>query len=588
MIFLGSAALGCLAAFTIPPLFYDIFLLPFSQQVWILLVAWCLFGVVFYLLLFLGAGRFDSLRALFAPKLDFYQIVRKIFLAAFFLFPVCLIAAQHVREFTQIIFYEKVYDAIGWLPSSQNNGLFLSWILVLIFLSILGLFFAAGQARVRRSLESIPDRYYILFILSAALLLRLAFIYSVDTQPTSDFANINSDALLVSQGKQPVNIYVSTHIAITFIYAFLYKLFGPDLMVLKVFNGLTYGLAGIFMFYAGKKIFATKLWAGISALSLVLWPSLALYSNVPTPEHLFILAECAFLFAIAWLFERQETAQGAGWWKDVPVFALIGALLGFSGVFRPFGEMFLTAFIIALLVFKSGHWKIAARLAGIAVVFVVFWSFGRAQTSAAEFYHKNFPNVRPCNLLVGMNTATLGQYNVADGDLCREIRSTSSNSWEFNTRIVKIVLERLYAEPDAIISFVGEKFAILWENSSGFIYWTIRLVPPDDNAGLAVERARDVNLVDFAFMFVGTMACMAGAVIAFFKDVKPAVFFTMLAFFAFNLLEVFFEVQTRYRTIIMPLFILLACWVFAVAYTRGHKAAEQPNLVSTRDSQEPQ
>jgi hypothetical protein len=45
--------------------------------------------------------------------------------------------------------------------------------------------------------------------------------------------------------------------------------------------------------------------------------------------------------------------------------------------------------------------------------------------------------------------------------------------------------------------------------------------------------------------------------------VKPAIFFCLLAFFGFNLMEIPLELQTRYRTAIMPLMIFFACWTFS-------------------------
>lgn len=577
MIVLGSAVMGGLSTFLALAFSLTIFSPGFWGQILLSVIVWLLVGTVFFFALIRGVKRSAFLKVLFSPPSDIFRTFRGFILAFSLLFPFSLIASLHLKEFIQILLRGQTYSLVEWAVPLIGAGS-----TVLAFTVIIGLLVAllafVRSPRIAQRLEGLPDGYYIAVILAAAIVVRIFFIYYVNTRPVSDFFNINSDALRVLQGERPQNIYASTHIAITYLYAFLYGVLGPDLLVVKLFHGFIYGFSAIFMYYAGKDTFENKGWAGISALMLAFWPSLAMYSNVPTPEHMFIFFVCALLFLVSRLSKRRgQTWDGTA----LLIFGLIGTLLGLAGWFRPFGELFLAALAVAVLAYRTDRRRVLVNITGLLAAFLLFSFFGRMQVDMAESFRKDFPNVRPCNLLVGMNIDTFGQYNAEDGVLCREVRNTSANSQEFNREIIQIVLERLHDRRDALLPFFVQKFEILWRNSNGIIFWTVKLEPGADE-GRAIALAQYANLADFALMFLGTLTCLLGLLIGFFRDVKPPVLFSLLAFTAFNLVEVIFEVQTRYRTVVMPLFIFFACWTFASLASHTQKKDDQ--LVELRQS----
>jgi 4-amino-4-deoxy-L-arabinose transferase-like glycosyltransferase len=440
----------------------------------------------------------------------------------------------------------------------------------------------SAKPRLRKFLDSLPDAYYWLLILLVNLAARLPLVYWIHTQPYSDFANIDNDAILLSQGEAPVNLYATTHVAVTLIYGFLYRLFGADLTVIRIFHILVYTLAGLFAYAAGKVIFRSRLWATAAAVLLVSWPSLVFYSNVSTPEHLFILAECALIFLVAVFFERPRKSdeQANRRQQELIWFAAIGLLTGLSGLFRPFGELFLAAFAFTVLVYsqKRSPKEIAISL---FCLFLPFWLVGNLPTAVIIHYQQEPPkNVRPCNLLVGMNFEAAGQYNSADRELCTRLRDEAGDEAAFTKRVIGFVWERLKTQKDGLIPFVNTKFAILWANSSGILFWALGHVSGGEETVIH-EVARKANLMDFAIMLVITAVCMIGTVVAFFKDVKPAIFFCLLAFFGFNLMEIPLELQTRYRTVVMPLMIFFACWTFSTIMASRDKSQEATAPEST-------
>jgi hypothetical protein len=515
-----------------------------------------------YILLTRLPARSKTLGAV--NDIRYSTLLRKIFLAVFFLFPIILIFSQQLPEFLQILSTGRSSDFIGWLPSDDHNRALFIQIFALSCIVLMGLFLAGKRPSVQSFFNNLSDFWYVLFILLFSLAIRIPIIYSINTQPISDFGIINEDALALAQGDRPTHMYVATHVAVTIVYGFVYDVFGSDLSLLKIFHAVAYALAGIFLYGAGKMIFDSKLWAWITALLLVGLPSLAVYSNVLTPEHLFILVECALIFVVASLFRNhQTTEQKTGDALTKPFIArsiLIGLLIGLMGMFRPFSELFLVAFVFTLFLYIRSFKAIAVST---LCVLVAFWLLRDIPALIATHYQNQFGNIRPCNLLVGLNFEAAGQYNAEDVELCSKLRTEISDETVLTRTIMDIIWERFQKQQNDLLLFIDEKFAILWTNSNGILFWTVRQVNGGDQNSI-LETVRKIDLIDFAIMLLLTITCVIGTILAFFKDLKPAVFFCLLAFFGFNLMEIPFELQTRYRTVVMPLLIVFACWSLAV------------------------
>lgn len=314
----------------------------------------------------------------------------------------------------------------------------------------------------------------------------------------------------------------------------------------------------------GKEVIGSRFWGGMAGFFLASWPSLAFYSNVLTPEHPFILIECVLLYAVSLFFKKRERdREEADWIRDILWFLVIGLLFGMLSLFRPFSELFLVAFVITLFVYGKGLKNLVVNGAGIIVLLAVFWLFGSLPGRIAASYNNRFSNTRPCNFLVGVNFDTAGVYNPEDSSLCNKLQTHTPDKSEFTKTVIGLAIQRIRDGRDHILLFIGQKISILWASSIMILFWTFQVpsgMGPNTIMMTIVERA---NLIDFAVMFTATITCLIGIVIAFFKDVKPVIFFSLLTFFGFNLMETLFEVQTRYRTVVMPLFIFFFCWTLA-------------------------
>ena len=562
--FLISAVLAMIGALFVAGFGFDIFFQSLQRQILFISLLWFFLGTVFYLTISILSNRFVYLQTYLTVGLRFGLILRKIFLAVFFLFPLGLIFFVQFAELTAHPVYQKYVEPVGAVLRKDGNGLFLVGFLIVWLFLVGSSFTLLRTARIGKILDGLPDFFYVILIIMIVTITRVILINSIKTEPYSDFALIQADAVRIAQGTAPQNMYIATHVALIIIYGFLYKIFGVNLVVVKVFHLVNYLLAGVFTYYMGKEVIGSRFWGGMAGLFLVSWPSLAFYSNVLTPEHPFILIECALLYAVSLFFKNREKNQGkVDWKRDLLWFLVIGFLFGLLSLFRPFSELFLVAFVITLFVYGKGLKNLVVNGAGIIVLLAVFWLFGSLPGRIAASYNNQFSNTRPCNFLVGVNFNTAGVYNPEDSSLCNKLQTHTPDKSEFTKTVIGLAIQRIRDGRDHILLFIGQKISVLWASSIMILFWAFQVpseMGPNTIMMTIVER---VNLIDFAVTFTATITCLIGVVIAFFKDVKPVIFFSLLTFFGFNFMETLFEVQTRYRTVMMPLIIFFFCWTLA-------------------------
>ncbi len=570
--FLVSLVVGCASSFLVAGLWPGLFSRSLFFQVFLLGLVGLVGTIVCFLTLRLWAGRSESVRTALSADLPFSLAIRKVFLAGFLVFPLVLIFQRNMLEFFRLLGGGSVLDPSGAFGRVGGPNLFLA--------AIVALSVALSGAVVRMKpsrkawWEALPDGYYIAAIVLVGTIIRLFLIQSIDTQPSSDFLLIHKDAVGIANGVWPDNVYAATHVVITVLFSYLYRIFGPSVIVIKVFNLLLYVLSGVLVYYAGRLIFESRFWAALAALLLVAWPSLAIYSNVLTPEHVFIFLECLLLLVLAVFFKQNKSIEPIRATRYLPWFLLVGILFGLSGLFRPFSELFLVAFVITLLVYGYGVHRgtILPLLFGLTALLAPFFLLGRLpQAIVDRSYHVDMPNIRPCNLLVGLNPKSSGQWNMDDYYLCRGFRIQSRDGSEYMSKVLSVVKDRLDDSKNQLLAFLGAKFSILWTNNYSIVSWGTQTVS-GGNPTFILNMAQSLSLLDFALTLLLLAFAVIGAILALLLDVKPIIFFSMLAFFGFNLMEIPFEVQARYRTVVIPLLIVLACWALSALQARssGH------------------
>lgn len=514
------------------------------------------FTAIYFLVIFGLFLRFERIRDWLSFELGFDSMLRRIFLAVFLLFPLSVMLYVNLSVFAAKFPAEMLKNSWSLIDS------FIFFTIIIILSCLFVILLIKLEKSNKQTLNKWPDYFYILPILVLGIAIRFYFISYINTQPESDFLAINNDAIRIAQGRAPSTLYSTTHVAITFLYGGLYKLFGINLSVLKFFHAFVYSLSGILIYFAGKRVFNSKLWGWVAGTLLVVWPSLMVYSNVLTPEHVFILVECAFLWIAVKLFEIMSEVKTprATIGKRLFLFFIAGILLGLMGLFRPFELIFLVALIIVLVVYRRNT-PLYVYLGGLIMLLIPYILLSQIPEAVVNYYHQKIPNIRPCNLLVGLNIESGGQWNQDDHYLCVEIMKNSKSDSEYTKKIIQVTYERFSLRQLELFPFLVKKFSVFWDDSYNIMMWGIRSAVGGDPYKI-MDLALKLSLVELTVTLFMLIVCLIAVIIALFRDVKALPFFVMLVLLGFHLMEVPFEVQVRYRTVLMPMFILLACWAF--------------------------
>lgn len=170
------------------------------------------------------------------------------------------------------------------------------------------------------------DTLAILAIVVGAFALRLAFIFSVNVIPVSDFGWYYSHAVQIAHGAGYIEHGRPTAFwppGWPYFLAFVVRIFGAEPLgaqiVQAVLNSLT---AGVVFLIA--RVLAGSLCATIAAAAYALLPSGIEWSATLASEPLFTLLWAA----VTYIWLRYSTAH-VGW------YALSGVLLGFTSLVRP-------------------------------------------------------------------------------------------------------------------------------------------------------------------------------------------------------------------------------------------------------------
>lgn len=494
-------------------------------------------------------------------------VIQYLFWFLLMIFPFGLILAEHAREFFNILVNGSPTDYFRWLPVVGDGRLLLLGALgIFIILLIWGAKDTHGWVE---KFLSLPESIHLLMIFSLAIGIRYYFIVSVDTMPISDFALIHKDAQAISLGEDPSRMYVSTHVMVTMIYGTLYRLFGINILLLKLFNALLYAFASVLMYLVISRDSGSRAFGLVGGVLLACWPSLAIYTNVLTPEHFFIFFLAIFMYLLVAYFYKGYSGMEA---KPLH-YALIAIITGIMSWFRPFGILFFIMFTGVTIYYAVDKKKSTIYvLAGLLIYVLV----NSVPGYVADHYSNTFVNLRPCNLLVGLNVDTAGQYNEADVDLCKRLLEESKSDNEFLARTVQFSLNRLADERDQLLKFIVLKFGVLWANGNGIIYWAFQPLPEMLQKSHLADIANNTVLLDFVCMFIGSLSCFIGLIFGRLRSVSPMVVFCLVVFTGFNLMEIPFEVQTRYRTVVMPVYIFITCWGIMITRSFLRKLPEVP------------
>jgi 4-amino-4-deoxy-L-arabinose transferase-like glycosyltransferase len=390
---------------------------------------------------------------------------------------------------------------------------------------------------------------------------RAIAVAALPTPLVTDWADYNHQAILLANG----GVFDSARApGWPLALSLLYRVGGPNPLLGELLNLVCAVVVGLLLYRIARRWFG----AAAAAAGLFLWaisPGPALFAPVLASEHLFT---ALFLAAVA----AALVALDRRWFVWIPV----GVLLALSQYVRPVGLVVLPAFIVLPFLVDVPRRRAAAAAITVLVAFAIALSpavawqyqrFGRLTLSTS--------NYDGWNLLIGLNVAHKGQYNRADGLLV----GAASNTLAFRDRAYMLAIERLTANPGAVVVLAAPKFQVMWGNSTYGVSWTL-----GSNRPGSPRAAATMGLLS-QLAYAATAVLTAAFLFFRRRQRDPVGLLMIMSVGTVALSEVLLEVQSRYHAFFEPLFCLFAG--VALAWLAGwrRKGAEP---VATSDPEDPE
>ena len=395
------------------------------------------------------------------------------------------------------------------------------------------------------SLKKISSSIFLTCILLLSLVIRFWWIYTIDTQPISDFDYMIKTAndLLAGDTQRIYNSHyfdiASDNIPFT-IYETIMLYFFKTVMALKFINVLL-STAMVYLVYKICQRITGELTARITSLIVVLYPPLFIYTSVLTNQTLSIF----FILCALLLYIKKSNL------------IYIGLLLAFANLIRPTAIIYFVGILVVTLFqglfFIKNTFLIRVKTISFnclkliapyfLLIFVVSISLETAGLSKHGLFYNPIPNYK---LLVGLNHETTGNYSASDNKL--------TNNPETFAKQANILIKERIADKGKLVKLFNAKFKNLWGKFDGAIYWALtKNVSNSKNVLFLIlfEQYFYLAIITFGIVFL-----------LFLLTSKMPISMSYLLFcttlLGFVAVYLFIEIQTRYRYEIYPLFIFLA------------------------------
>lgn len=423
---------------------------------------------------------------------------------------------------------------------------------------------ALAGALCRRAGKQGGARFGLLLFI-AVFALKGAFAAAVDAQPVSDFRALYIAAVkLVRDGtvftNQPYFKRWPYQSGAALYLAALVKLFGENLLWLKLVNALWAALTSV-MVYALARRFASEGGARAAAMAYTLYPGTWLLVPVLTNQHLSEL-----LFAVA---VYGYTAPG-GRKKRLGLAAAAGAVLALGNALRPAAAVVLAAggclAVLEMLEKRQSGWRAVrdalVRLALFAAVYaVMMWGMGEMVRLSGVNGNGLGSSCPEWKFACGLNEETSGVYSEEDAELV-------FGSEDPREAARALALERLQIPPARMLKLLDNKIKAMWGGYEVVIWAMTPNVEEAIDASPLPVTAEQVNrwtrLLSGGAYAVSFLLAAAGGLAALLgrgrrQETAQMLALTALAYFGVHLI---IEVQPRYRSLMYVVAFPLAALSF--------------------------
>ncbi|NLL05517.1 MAG: hypothetical protein GX270_06975 [Clostridiaceae bacterium] len=393
-----------------------------------------------------------------------------------------------------------------------------------------------------------------------SITVRLIWIFTVNTQPVSDFSIQNYAANLILEGQYSVvkgidyfNVWVY-QLGFSVFCSFLYSIFGSNILVVKVFNVIFSSGIAVLIYLMAAKIFNEK--AGrIASFLYAIYIQSIIFNSLLTNQ----IVSAFFIYLGILLIVYKS-----GWFY----YLISGISIAIGHIMRPEGSfaLYIIAGVIVLyhvlnVSKKKGMFSKSSSLSSSDLIWVLskigvfilafnlviqLFSYSLKSMDITDYSFGN-RNVY-WKFVLGLNPSTNGGYSNEDVKILNEYPVG-----EELYRAEKDVIRERLSDRSELIKLMIRKFNIMWtheDSTIGFISPGTKLTTKQMNYILELEKIQYAALL-FCVCLTTFMAIKS-------KKEDMNLLILMMLISANFAVYLFVEIQTRYRYFIMPAFFVLS------------------------------
>lgn len=467
-------------------------------------------------------------------------------------------------------------------------SIFLIWMGTSTITSFIARVLSSNLIKVSKKTMLYCEVGFVLFVLIAATVVRMMVIAKIPMQPESDYktyyeiAVLLKDGLIQKDGKGYCNyIAMFPHVmGYSYILKTIFAMFGTSILAGQYVNVFFSVMTILLTYRIARKLGGKS--AGIIALILsAFWPSQVLYITMLSAEYSFTF----FLFLCIWIFiclvqDYDENTKKPG--KGITLHILLGILIGITAAIRPMALILLCAIIIILLPRKmklplkhKNTIPLTLRMLEkgwircLLIILPYFIVSNVITTNIELTINKTLPSASTSfgyNLLVGLNTQSIGGWNEEDAALLYASMDQTGSASQAHITCRDLAFQRITSNVKGTFNLFLHKYELLWGNDDYGATWNIAFL--NEQGNLTKERSdflyaiRDANNV--LYMIIVFMSLIT--LIYLWKRQESFAFLLILVYLGTVAMHLFVESQNRYHYFVLQVFMILASMSILYVY----------------------
>ncbi|KAB1439454.1 ArnT family glycosyltransferase [Candidatus Galacturonibacter soehngenii] len=486
-------------------------------------------------------------------------------------------------------------------PYIPKGMLLIGIFIVFVSLSIVTSFVAKLSLKKRINTKPKYDIYveigFVVFVLIAATVVRILVIANLPMKPESDYKTYFEIAVLLKDGAIQKDgkgycdyIAMFPHVmGYSYILKTLFKVVGTSVLAGQYLNVFFSVMTVFFTYRIGRKLGGRT--AGIIGLVLsAFWPSQVLYITMLSAEYSFTF----FLFLSIWIFlslviDYDKKTKKAG--KGIIMHMLLGVLIALAAAIRPMALILLIAIVLTIVPQKMKLPTVHKNTIPLTLrmlekgwircilIIIPYFILSNVITTNIELaVNKTLPSASTSfgyNLLVGLNTESIGGWNDEDASLLYASMEQTGSATKAHITCRDLALQRITSNPKGIFNLFIHKYELLWGNDDYGATWNIAFL--DEQGNLTKDRSdflyalRDAN--NILYMIVIFLALIS--LIYLWKTKGNFAYVLVLVYLGTVVMHLFVESQNRYHYFILHIFMILASMSVPFLYEDAKKSIMQ-------------